>query len=117
MPPQPILIRVGVVFVILSVPVILKMVKPNHWYGFRTPKTLSNEPIWYKANYVFGWDLTGAGAVVILAAFVMPDIATHFPDVPAQRLKAVVIRCNRLVVRESVLKNRQRFEVPLDVIA
>ena len=90
MPPQPILIRVGVLFIILSVPVILKMVKPNHWYGFRTPKTLSNEPIWYKANYVFGWDLAGVGAVVILAAFVMPDIATHFPDVPAQRLKAVV---------------------------
>ena len=91
MPPQPILIRAGVLFLILSVPVILKMVKPNHWYGFRTPKTLSNEAIWYKANYVFGWDLAGAGAVISLAAFVMPDIATHFPDVPAQRLKAVVM--------------------------
>ncbi len=91
MPPQPILIPVGILFIILSVPVILKMVKPNHWYGFRTPKTLSNEGIWYKANYVFGWDLAGAGAVIILAGFMMPDIATHFPDVPARRLKAILV--------------------------
>lgn len=89
MPPQP--IPVGILFIILSIPVILKMVKPNRWYGFRTPKTLSNERIWYRANYVFGWDLAGAGAVIILAGFMMSDIATHFPDVPAQRLKAVVM--------------------------
>ena len=90
MPPQPILIPVGILFIVLGVPVILKMVQPNHWYGFRTPKTLSNEGIWYKANYVFGWDLVGAGAVIILAGFILPDIAAHFPDVPAQRLKAVI---------------------------
>ena len=91
MPPQPILIPVGILFIVLSVPVILKMVKPNPWYGFRTPKTLSNEGVWYRANYVFGWDLAGAGAIIILAGFMMPDIATHFPDVTAKRLQAVLV--------------------------
>lgn len=91
MPPQPILIPVGILFIVLSVPVILKMVKPNPWHGFRTPKTLSNEGVWYRANYVFGWDLAGAGAIIILAGFMMPDIATHFPDVTAKRLQAVFV--------------------------
>jgi hypothetical protein len=29
----------------LSIPMVLQKVKPNRWYGFRTPKTLSNEKI------------------------------------------------------------------------
>ena len=32
-----------------------------------------------KANYVFGWDLAGAGAVIILAAFVMPGYRHTIP--------------------------------------
>ena len=38
----------------ISVPLAKKKVRPNAIYGFRTPKTLSSEPIWYEANSTFG---------------------------------------------------------------
>ena len=35
---------VSVVFVVLSLPLILKRAPPNPIYGFRTRKTMSDEP-------------------------------------------------------------------------
>ena len=50
------LIGAGVIAV-TSIPLILKMVPPNHIYGFRTPSTLSNRALWYRANTFAGWAL------------------------------------------------------------
>ena len=41
---------VGLLIVGLSIPLIRRRVKPNRLYGFRTPKTMSSEQIWYEAN-------------------------------------------------------------------
>lgn len=46
----------------LSVPLILKRVKPNPFYGLRTPKSLANPDIWYHANQLSGRALFAAGA-------------------------------------------------------
>lgn len=52
----------------LAVPLMLRWVKPNCWYGFRTRKTLSNERVWYEANAYTGRLLLGLGIFEILAA-------------------------------------------------
>ncbi len=52
----------------LSVPLILNRVKPNPWYGFRVPKTLSDPDIWYKANHYAGVRLFAAGLVCAAGA-------------------------------------------------
>jgi uncharacterized membrane protein len=69
----------GLVFVILAIPMALRKVRPNRWYGFRTPKTLSSPEIWYAANAAMGRDLmiAGAGIVVfvLVSALVLPDRA------------------------------------------
>ena len=49
-----------------ALPMILRRDKPNRWYGFRTPKTLGDERVWYEANAYSGRLLFGLG--VILAA-------------------------------------------------
>jgi len=55
----------GLLFVGLSVPLIQKRVPPNRFYGFRTPKTLSDPKIWYEVNHISGIDLFLAGALII----------------------------------------------------
>src|SRR5258708_5981283 len=50
------LIGAGVIELV-SIPLILRMVPPNHLYGFRTPSTLSNRALWYRANVFAGWAL------------------------------------------------------------
>ena len=45
---------IGIVFCIISVPLIKGRVPRNHWYGFRVPKTLRSDSIWYPANAYSG---------------------------------------------------------------
>ena len=41
-------------FALMAIPLILRKIPRNGAYGFRTPKTLSNDELWYKANAYFG---------------------------------------------------------------
>ena len=50
-----------ILIIILSIPLIIEKIGPNHIYGFRTSKTLSDEKIWYKANRFGGWCMLIAG--------------------------------------------------------
>ncbi len=43
----------GALFVV-SVPLARRRIRPNALYGFRTPKTLSSERVWYESNEFFG---------------------------------------------------------------
>jgi len=56
----------GLMFIGVGVPLMRERVPPNAWYGFRTPKTLSDPQIWYSANRVAGIDLIIAGAILAL---------------------------------------------------
>ena len=59
---------VGLLFVCLSIPLILGRVPPNHFYGCRTKKTLSDPKIWYEANRVSGQDFLISGVLVLVAS-------------------------------------------------
>ena len=61
----------GLLFVALSVPLILRRVKPNAWYGFRTPKTMGSEDVWYAANAYSGALLLAVGMVTAAAGIVL----------------------------------------------
>ena len=65
------LIAAGTIAVV-SIPLILKIVPPNHLYGFRTPSTLSNRAVWYRANTFAGWALLIA-AIASIALIVGVD--------------------------------------------
>ena len=56
---------VPLVVLVLSIPMILGKVPPNGAYGFRTPKTLSSEDVWYPANRAAGWFMLAAMAISI----------------------------------------------------
>lgn len=61
----------GLLLVGLSIPLLLRRVKPNWWYGFRTPKTFSDEHIWYESNaYAAKWLLI-SGAIHTVVSLVL----------------------------------------------
>jgi uncharacterized membrane protein len=66
---------VGLLFLGLSIPLIQNRVPPNRYYGFRTPKTLSDPKIWYEANRISGNDLFVAGALIMIASLVLLTFA------------------------------------------
>src|SRR6266542_951173 len=57
----------GVSMIVICIPMMLERVPPNGWYGFRTPRTMSDPNIWYPANRVAGRNLSLAGVLLIAA--------------------------------------------------
>ena len=58
----------GILLAALSIPLILGRVPPNHWYGFRTSKTLRSAKLWRAANHYAGWCLLATGAATVAGA-------------------------------------------------
>ena len=76
---------------VIALPLALRWVGPNRFYGFRTRATLSDRALWYSANAFAGWALFFAafvsaaliwlrpawfefGVFTNLAAFVVPSV-------------------------------------------
>ncbi len=64
-------VGLGILFLLIAIPLIQQRVKPNTVYGFRTPKTLSDPRIWYKANLFSGKQFYRSGLTLIFAAFTL----------------------------------------------
>jgi len=81
----------GFVFIVLSLPLIYQKVPPNHLYGFRVRKTLSNPHIWYAANRVAGIDLFMAGMLILLTAVLTTVLALFLPQAWLMALNLAVL--------------------------
>ena len=57
------------IYIAIGVPLILKMVPPNHTTGYRTARTLGDEVVWYAVNTNVGWGLVAAGVISAVAMF------------------------------------------------
>jgi SdpI/YfhL protein family len=56
---------------VLGVPLALRVVPPNRFYGFRTSTTFSSLDAWYQINYATGLSMMAAGVVGGLCALVL----------------------------------------------
>jgi uncharacterized membrane protein len=82
-------VAIGLLLAGLSIPLIRRRVKPNYFYGFRTPKTLSDERIWYDANAYAGRALFTLGASYAAACILL-----HFalrPNFVAYNIACTVV--------------------------
>ncbi|MBI3660666.1 SdpI family protein [Candidatus Acetothermia bacterium] len=59
---------VGLVVCVLSIPLVAQKIPPNLLYGLRTPKTMSDKGLWYKANRRAGLWLFAAGLIAVIGA-------------------------------------------------
>ena len=64
----------GMFLIAISLPMMYDKVPPNGFYGFRTPRTMSDPNLWYPANRVAGRNLAFAGLIVSTTALVVFSI-------------------------------------------
>ncbi len=81
---------IGLLFIILGIPMTLRMVKPNPIYGVRTPKCMRDERVWYEANAYCGKLIIVAGALTLITAIIL-----HFTGISEF---AYVMTCNGVMV-------------------
>lgn len=62
----------GALLVALSIPLLLRRVKPNDMYGLRVEATLSDETVWYEANARSARHLLGLGLLVMVLSLALP---------------------------------------------
>lgn len=70
----------------LAVPLMLRKVPRNRFYGFRSKATLRDERMWYDVNAYFGRGLFAASIVTVVSMlflYVTPDLS------PAVFFKAI----------------------------
>lgn len=82
---------VGLVFIFVGVPLKHGKIPPNHWYGFRTPKTLSNEKVWYEINKITGEDMVKIGVVVLLSALIVLSFRGWLPVEAAVAILTAIV--------------------------
>jgi uncharacterized membrane protein len=73
--PTVIFALVGVLFIVLARPFIRRAVAPNRLYGLRVRATFADPVVWYDANEATGRDLARLGAIMVVAALVVPWLA------------------------------------------
>jgi len=61
---------VGALFVVIGN--VMPRMRPNWWFGVRTPWTLSNDRVWARTHRLAGFSMTAAGLVIIASALVLP---------------------------------------------
>jgi uncharacterized membrane protein len=75
MPPQTglalLYLAIGMLYVALAIPLIRGIVPRNGWYGFRVPKTLASDDVWFPANRFVGRDLLMCGKILVGGAALM----------------------------------------------
>jgi len=70
-------ILIGVLIFALGVPLAMRRIGPNAWYGFRVGRALEDESAWFAANAASGRCLAFTGAAIILAATLNAILATN----------------------------------------
>jgi len=73
----PFLVACGVIAAV-SVPLILRAVPPNRWYGFRTTRTLSNDKLLVLANHLAGWAFLAAAGTTVAFLVLAPEMASGY---------------------------------------
>jgi hypothetical protein len=84
----------GLLFVALAVPLILGRVPRNLWYGFRVPKTLASDRVWYPANRYLGQRMFNGGRLTVAGSLVVWALWAAFglsEDVVAVAIVALLV--------------------------
>jgi uncharacterized membrane protein len=105
MTPHALLLLTAVLLILLAVPLWMRMVPPNRFYGVRTRTTLGDEQRWYAVNASTGLDLLVSGLVLLLAILVIDRIGATWP--PELRNLAAAALLVALLVRVSVRGMRE----------
>jgi uncharacterized membrane protein len=74
---------IGPVLIVLSLPLMLRWIPQNRFFGLRVPSTLRNQSVWYDANALCARHLLLLGLFLVFLEFVLP------PSIRIDTLRAI----------------------------
>lgn len=92
----------GMFLAVISIPLILRKITPNGFYGFRVRKTMEDPEIWYTANEYSGKWLLIASLVMALSTFGLYFVPGIALDIYAYTVLSVWIFAFAVMVIVSV---------------
>jgi uncharacterized membrane protein len=63
---KSLVIWMALLMIAVAVPMAMRKVPPNGFYGFRTPKTMGDSRVWYDANQKAGINMIVAGVLALV---------------------------------------------------
>src|SRR5258708_35989422 len=63
---------IGPILILTSIPLMLRWVPRNRFFGLRVPATLRSESVWYDVNALCARHLFLLGLVLVILEFVLP---------------------------------------------
>ena len=106
MTPHLMLLLSAVLLILFAVPLWMRMVPPNRFYGVRTRATLGDEQRWYAVNSSAGFDLLISGIVLLAGILVLERLGAAW-STELRNLAAAALLV-ALLVRVSVRGMRLR---------
>lgn len=97
----------GPVLVLLSIPLMLRWVPRNRFYGFRVAPTLRSDGVWYEINAASGRQLCLLGLLMVGLEFVLPTSARNYV---LWAVGAVGVVANIVVNWRAAYKCQRRIE-------
>jgi hypothetical protein len=107
MTPHVLLLLSAVLLILFAVPLWMRMVPPNRFYGIRTHATLGDEQRWYAVNASAGRDLLLSGILLLAGILVIERLGATWP--PELRNLASAALLVALLVRVSVRGMREKL--------
>ena len=89
-----------ILIILVSFPLILEWIPRNRFYGFRVPKTLESDAVWYPANKMAVIFLMVAGVIWLLLAVFLPGWPNEIIGVALLIVAAVlsVVSLSRILI-------------------
>jgi hypothetical protein len=97
------------VFIILAIPLILRIIPPNYWYGFRVKRTLKNKELWYSVNEYFGWGFLITSLISILGILIIFS-AQIFAPVDYMNIGLLILLAPQLLVVLLTIRYMKRMD-------
>jgi uncharacterized membrane protein len=69
---QALYVGVGLLLTVLSIPMVMRRIKPNLYYGFRVPKAYKSDAVWYEINAYSGKRLCIVGILIAAVGLLAP---------------------------------------------
>ena len=94
----------------LSIPLVLRRVRPNAWYGLRVTATFADEWVWEEANAKSGRDLVVLGIVGIVLALGLrglPPLAYMVVNAVTATAGALLVAAVGIVRANRLLRTRR----------
>ena len=72
----------GIVYILVSMPLLFNRIGPNWFYGVRIPKAYESTEMWYKVNRLGGKVFLAYGTIMLAIGAILWSVSTIVPLTP-----------------------------------